>query len=413
MITIDEYFLIPPNWESEVSYKRKWETTIQTNLEEGEKRSAVFSWPRRSLRFDISTMSIAETNYFNRKMFRYLHKVWGIPFWGEEQILTSEAASGQAVLNIASTLKSNFAVGATVAIITDYNTFEAGEILSMTSTSITLTANLAATWTQGQYVYPILKGKLTANQSASKPTDAHLSFQFDVKEVPDPDITHVPYTTSSFPTYQSLPLFNLKHNWISELGLEFTHNYDILESIGMLYMDSDAPETNISISANYLFGTKDELYEYLAFFDDREGRWDSFWVSTDAPDIQLTSAQAWNDTTLQINDIEWTDHWSSAWTENMGQYIEFSFPNGYKVQRKILSATSSSITLDAATGVTITAAMLRSTKVSFLVLSRFAVDEVEVKKTTDTISEIDTKFTSIYESITYVASEAPTEEYTG
>jgi len=409
-IIVNDYLCLPTNWGTALSYKRIWRTSIQTSVEAKEKRSALFTWPRRSLQFEILTMTSLETQFLFRKLYKNLHNTWGIPFWAEEQLLTSNANSGQAVIDVESTLKSDFEVGGEVAIIDQYNHYEVGTILSMTATSITLTENLIATWESGLYVYPILKGKMQINPSVSNPVDGHSQFQIEIIEHPDTSITHVPFTTASFPTYQSLPLFNIRPNWINNLDFEYGHNYAELKFLGLgTEAYSLVDESTIKLSANYSAFDNTELYEILSFFDDQKGRFSSFWISTDNPDVNVTAAQDWDDPVLSISDIEWTFYFSG--NTIVGNYVEFFFPDGYTVRRKIIAATSTTMTLDAAIGATITSALLPFLKVSFLLLVRFDIDELEITKTTDAISEFSLKVSTLNDDISYVASTAPTVDY--
>jgi len=393
-VTINDYLLLSPDWGFSITQKRIWKTGVQTNIQEGEKRSALFTWPRRTLKFNVQCMSIPETNYVRRKLYKNLHNVWGIPLWPEWTALTAEAPIGQAVLNVGSTENRNFEVGGKCIIVVDESNYEAGTILSMTSTSITLDSNLAATWDSGLYVYPILKSKLVVNQSGKSEVSGLDNFDFEFIEVPDTDLTHFLFDVTP-DTYLGHNIFTKKPNWIGSLDYEYRHNYQALEFLGARYANTNVVETNITISADFLNFDDDELSDLLGFFDISKGRWNAFWLPSFNDDVQITSAFADTVTTFDIKDVKWSSYWNGM--DVVGQYLRFRFPDGSITYRNITDAPSSTeLTIDSAIGTAVTSNELPFLQVSFLFFVRFDIDEIEVNRITDTTSDCKLKFSTIY-----------------
>jgi hypothetical protein len=394
-VTVSDYLLLPPNWNSTVYQKRIWMTNIQTTIEEGEKRSALFTWPRRNIRYSVQCMTIPETNYIRRKLYKNAHNVFGIPLWTEWTQLSALASSGQAVLNVDSTENRNFEVGGECILLTDENTYEVGTILSKTSSSITFDANLSSSWADNTYVYPILKCQLTVNQTGKSEISGYDTFDFEFLEVPDPDLTHFLFTDGTAPTYNSLPVFIKEPNWLSSLDMEYKHNYDMLKFLGAAFISTSAIETNMTLRATFLNIDKDELYTVLGFFDDMRGRWGAFWLPSFNDDIQVTSAILSTDTTINITDVQWSSYWNGM--DVVGQHLRIRFPDGTIAYKEIDSApTSTSLTLNTAIGTDVTTAELPFLHISFLFLVRFDIDEIEIKNDTDSISNIELKFATIY-----------------
>jgi len=393
-VTISDYFLLSPDWDSPVSQKRIWRTSIQTSIKENEKRSALFTWPRRTLSFMVQCMSVSETNYVRRKLYKNLHNVWGIPLWPEWTQLSSQASSGQAVLNVGSTENRNFEVGGKCMILVDEDNYEAGDILSMTSTSITLDTNLNSTWDSGLYVYPILKAQLKAEQTGVSKSIGFDTFSFEFIEVPDTDITH--YLFSVTPdTYNTFNVFETEPNWLSSLNIDYKHNYDVLKFLGARYTNTNVAETNMSLTALFSNFSSTELNDLLGFFDISKGRWDQFWLPSFNEDITITSAFVGTDTTFDIEDIKWSAYWNGM--DVVGQYLRFQFPDGSIEYRNIIGAPSATeITIDATIDTAVTTEELPFLKVSFLFLVRFDIDEIEINRETETVSDCKLKFTTIY-----------------
>jgi len=393
-IDINEYLLIPPNWDNGIKYKRIWNTGIQLSINAMEKRSALFTWSRLFLSFSILTMSASETNYMIRKFYKSLHLVWGIPYWPDRIDLTSQAALGQAVLNVEDTTNLNFAVDGKCIIIIDENTYEAGTILSMTTNTITLDANLSDTWVSGTMVYPVLKARLQIKQSADVPLAGHTIFEIDANEVPDVDVTHVPMTTSSFPIKFGLPVFDLLPDWSSGLKLQFHHNFESLKFLGPEFTLSTINESALDLDMQFLQATNAETNEVLAFFDDNKGRWGTFLIPSQMNDIVITEDFVSTDTIFTIEDIDWSTYWDEM--TSMGHILQFRFPDGSAVYRTIVGATGTSMTITPAIGENITESALPNLTVSFLYQVRFNMDEIEVLKVTDTISKFNLRFRTVY-----------------
>ena len=393
-VDINEYLLLPPDWNKGINYKRIWKTSIQTSINAMEKRSALFTWPRRYLRYSLLTMSAQETNYLVRKFYKSLHLVWGIPYWLDRVALTSQAASGQAVLNVEDTTDLNFEVNAKCIILTDENTYEVGVISDITTNTITLDANLADSWSASTSVYPIFKARLQVDQNGKVLVVGHTSFTIEATEVPDVDVEHVPLTTTAFPTHYDLPVFDLSPDWSSGLQLQFNHNYDSLKFLGPEFTLSTIDESSLTLTMDFLHGTNAETNKILSFFDDNKGRWGTFYLPSQMNDIVVTEGFTTTDTVLSIENIDWSVYWDSM--TSMGHLVQFKFPDGSKQYRLIVGSTGTSMTINPPLDTAVTTENLPYLTVSFLWQARFDMDEIEVTKITDTISKFNLRFRTIY-----------------
>ncbi|GAH00525.1 unnamed protein product, partial [marine sediment metagenome] len=148
-----------------------------------EQRAALLTWPRKTLTYQVINLSAAQSAYVKRKLYKNLYKVFGVPIWMDRTELSSQASSGQKILNVTSTEKRNFEVGAPCLIYTNESTYEYGEIDSFTSNQITLVGNLTYTWDADTDVYPLLQGRLQQTQDLMNLTSAYSKFTVTVVEV--------------------------------------------------------------------------------------------------------------------------------------------------------------------------------------------------------------------------------------
>jgi hypothetical protein len=168
-----------------------------------------------------------------------------------------------------------------------------------------------------------------------------------------------------------------------------------MQFLGIAASFSNVAETNIKLTTKHTTETKEELNEYLAFFDDCKGRWQSFWLPSFNSDIIITSPFVTTDVIFDIADIEYSSYWDG--NDVVGKYLHFLFPDGSVEYREIIGAPSSTeITIDSAIGKDITADELSNMTVSFLFFVRFEIDELGVNRITEEVSSFELKFSTIY-----------------
>lgn len=178
------YLLATPNWRDIVSIGRAYKTAITESRNGNEQRSGLRSSPRRSVRWNTDAMSAKESSYLQRFFFKYQNELIGTPIWADGTYLTSEAASGQNELEVDLTSYKEYTVGEEVVIFSksDWDTYEVGIVIAVTSTLITLRNNLSSTWSEGTEVYPIVRARLNQHLSGTMNTDEYLSAIFELTE---------------------------------------------------------------------------------------------------------------------------------------------------------------------------------------------------------------------------------------
>jgi hypothetical protein len=131
-------------------FSHQWKTSIQKGVKGNEKRSALFTWPRLSFSSDYNLGTYEKYSWMKRQLYANIHNLWDIPIWYDKTVLTSNAASGQAILNVESSANRHFYEGREV-LLNDNTIYETGTILSINpaNTAITLTANLTNSFLTG------------------------------------------------------------------------------------------------------------------------------------------------------------------------------------------------------------------------------------------------------------------------
>lgn len=374
-VSVDEFLFIPHSWNKPLEFSLEWRTNILSMISKGEQRSSLFTWPRRGLRVDLKAASVQDFNYLKRYLYKSLHKVWGVPFWQDKTVLTSEAAMGQSSLQIDSTQFRNFEKGGLCAIVSSWSSYEVGTILELTSSEIVLTENLGFTWPEGTEVYPILKSRLEGAQGLDIPVPQVGGLSLDFAEIWDEDIIRSLGDASSFPVYKTFPVLNLDPDWNVVVKQSILHPYELVEYLGKQLASSLRDYSDIGISLKLSIFERESIWDFRGFFNEMRGQWGVFWLPSHQHDIVVTAPFNAADVTLTIQDIEFSIYWASEEV-----HLIFYFQDGTEVCRKVeLAPTSTSITLDEAIGKDCSSDELAKLKVSFLYFSHLDRDKTLFK----------------------------------
>jgi hypothetical protein len=357
-----------------------WKTGIQTTVKGAEKRSALYTWPRIKLYNDFMAGTNQKINYLKRSLFRYPDKIWGVPIWADKTVLTSQAVYGQKVLNVGETDNRHFYTGRQVVIINPSNflSYEAGIIDSLTSNQITLTENLSLTWGAGSFVLPSYDCRVSQEQEIGATFQNIQGFSIEATEAFETLRTYAySIPSSGADTYQGLDLFLLRPQ--NPLTYKYKRAYNLAQFLGLGYAYSsyDTGDNVLGLKGSWLRNSRANIWTLLNFFNSKQGRFQKFWIPTWSKDIVPTAAILSADTVINVENIEYNTVYLP--NEVIGRYVYIQFPDGTYVCRKISTATPTTITLDSAIGKAVSADNLSKLLISFLILCRFDIDELEIE----------------------------------
>ncbi len=384
---VDAYMALAPDWNGGLSVKRAWRTGIQTALNASEIRSALYTWPRRTIIMDICTDTASNSAWLRGLIFKYLPRVWGIPFWQDGSVLTQAAAYGATVLSVDDTSGRQYEVGAYAILWSDVHTIEVVQITAITSGVLTLYAGLGSAWPTGTQVFPVLKSRISATQKMTPLTSgAGLRLKVEAAEEYDDSYTrYTPSATSVYPAYLNYPVFGFPPDWNQASDITTAHNYDQLKYLGKSYWLTNTTESLHTFSTVFLATSRTLAQQITDFFDLRQGRFAPFWFPSWQEDIHLSGAQLATDTVLNVSDSVFNAFWSGTAS---GRYIMIRWPDDTYVLRKVTSTSLSSITIDSALGKAISADIAPWMLISVLHFCRFDQDEIEVRYMTTELANI-------------------------
>lgn len=356
-----------------------WRTTIQETIEGGEKRSALFTWPRVTLDSQIQFTTDQEKTFIRTMLSREIYGFWKIPIISDKSTLSSQAASGQKILAVSETDYRHFYDGRECVLVDpdDWESYEVVEMATIDSSiQITAAENLTSTWAAGTLIFPLYSFRITDEQDLTSEFYKITGIDINAEEAFETQRAFA-YTlptidTLVFPVYNSLNMFLKRpRNPISE---KFRSPYTLLSGIGIKTPFSNYDHTRGIFDRDFQFTSKKEIYDHLDFFDAKQGRLGSFYAPTWLNDIVINDGFNSADVTLTTKKIYFTE------SELTSKHLYIEFPDGTYATRAISARPSdTSITIDSAIGTTVAASHIDLVKMSFLHEVRFNQDEMMLK----------------------------------
>ena len=371
-----QYITFKPN-RQKVSHT--WKTGIQKSLNGSEKRSAIQTYPRVKIDTSYGFDDHAKSMWLKTRLFHKMGEHWGVPLWADQTPITSTAAGSQSVINVTETDYRHFYVNRKGIVIDqdDWTTYEVFDIDSITSTSITISGTLVSSWAVDDIVMPLYECRISPTQMVSRRVRAFDEFSIQATEEfegQNPFTYTLPTSSGAYTTYSGYDVFLSKPH--TKIDYSFNQPYTLTQFYGLGYKETyyDTDQTNMPMKFELIENTKEEIWNWFLFFDNKMGRLETFWIPTWNKDIILTAGFSSTDTTLNMENVDYSTYWEI--NTLVGRHLYIQFPDKTYTIRKVDSATNTVITLDSQIGTTVTDYL--ACYISFLNFSRFDIDELEI-----------------------------------
>lgn len=279
-------FSFDHNWSEPITERLSWLTNVLPHRDASEQRRQPRRKPRRQLEYSVLSVSQIERQRLDNFIWANQKGAMLLPIWTDAQVLQSSAASGQPIVSV-STSTYDYDAGAYLILWRDFETYEAVQISSLTSSTVTLSENLASTWPAGTIVCPARLARMS--QQVQGQQHAHeirpYRFLFDIDEA-SPSTNRM--ATLSPNSYLSVDVFET----ISEGGevLDFSYEHgraDIDFQVGAVAIDSGArPNPALLVPYKETFENRAQFSTWLGFLNRRQGRRVPFWFPTWENDFQ-------------------------------------------------------------------------------------------------------------------------------
>ncbi len=354
-----------------------FESDVMRRLDETEQRRALRLVPRQEIDYRYRLDGL-ERQMFESLVFDGQGRFFGLPIWWEPQQLTAPITAGDTILNVDSTAFGDFRVGGLIAVWEDVRTFEVLEILSLTTTTITVTTEVDAD-------HPIVKTRILPVRVASMASRVG-----GTKRRRNVQDTRVAWTvldndvdladTSAFPTFDGKVLLDEPNMMQDSLRDNLMRRITVIDNIvGQFDVVAEANVSRRIHPKAFFSTTRQRLWEIRLLLHAIKGRATSFWIPTFYDDVTPVIPIGSSDSSLDIDNLGYTLLIQSRAPRNT---IRLLLKDGTAVILGVLSSTEISstverLTLDGSWG--IDATLDEIDRVEFLTKVRMNSDEAEIR----------------------------------
>lgn len=379
-------FPFDPDWTRGPRERIEYRTDIISARTGAEQRIKLRMKPRRSLSFSVSNLSNDEAEQFESLIWRRSGDLFGVPWWPDGVRYTGTLSVGGSTIAIDTTNRL-FSLAPMVMVWVDSTHFEIQTISSVSGSLITCTP-LAAAYTN-PFILPVFPGRLPdevgIDMATSSISQADLRFACEVG-INDPRPTPaVPTQAYGFDVLEVTPDWDGPKTSVKRLLQRFD------SGSGPVIVRDRGGVSFQGQPFRWFLSTRAEIQAFRDFMDRRVGSLVPFWVATWRED--LTLAQAATNVSTGIV-VKWAGYTSRMFPDRARRYLAIRTAGGW-IYRKVTSssetATTETLTLDAATGV----ALAAGTMVSFLTLARMKDDDAEIEWSNVGLAQATTEFVEL------------------
>jgi len=304
---------------------------------------------------------------------------FGVPLWFEPSVLTQAASISDLTITVDTTDFGDFRVGSLAIIWSDSTTFEALEVDSLTSTTITFTSILTKPFVIGTRVMPVrIAFARESNRSEKFPVNlSQMRIQFQVL---DNDVDQG--STAAFPTFNSKVLLDEANPIAGTLSESWTRKTTVIDNeVGLFETFTDDPVTKRGFAKTFFCNSRQRLWEVRQLLHALSGKQTSFYIPSFFPEMTPTAGITSGSQTIKVENFGYTVFIKNQQPRNIIQVIK---NDGTKIIRTVTtsienSPTEETLTVDSTWGTDV--ALADFTRVEFIEEVRMDSDDVTITHT--------------------------------
>ena len=336
---------------------------------------------------------------FRIGLARLIEETVAVPLWLDSIVISSAVAIGATTINKTSVMPARY--GAEWIILSaDLATYEIVTVIAITDNSITINSGAARAWPAGTLMYPLLFGRFEERPSLESITPQTIEGGLQIRENSsfarriNPVAGSIPAVGAGVPAFSTVPLWNFEPEWSQMLD---TTEIDILyQQIGFLRTDQSytAQQTvRRGLEMGFVCKSRSAIAAIERMFTDRRGPVRPSMVPTFRADLVPTAdvPVAGNTTRINIASSEYSD--PDRPPHPGDPYVAFVEPgDGHVDPQKITAVAGTALTTAVAIAQT---HLARTTRLSFLLLARFAEPQLSWDYVTPQRAHVRIKFLEV------------------
>lgn len=328
-----------PNWSSPVTATYQFLTGIAESEDGREQRWALRERPRLQIGF---TAMLREEEYWRHQADLAgvgLDQTFVLPCPWRLATAAATASPGQPVVSVDP--MPFWAVEGARLVVESDTLIEAGTILSVTGTDITLTSNLQGNYPAGSKVRPgyLARFQPSAEFNARVANVREMGVIYDAEPGDDPVVA----AAITPPTFEGTDVFLTKPNWSRDVSMTFESARRVLDpQRGRIDVRNTRGFPTLIQKMQYSETTRTRAEELLAFFLRQKGRRGSFFMPSWQVDFRPEVTAAGGSSTLRISG---TDFHSVYVDSPLWNTVYVNYGSSYQINRIASMAPSGGDTI--------------------------------------------------------------------
>jgi len=358
----------------QVLERLEWLTDVIQAFDGSEQRVQLREFPRRGFEYAIS-VSDRERRLAENLLYSWQARVFAMPVWMDSSTLAADVNAGATTINVDTTHR-DYHAGGLVGLMISPTEYEILEIDTVGGSSITLGSATTINWPANEtFIFPLRAARMPDQLQLIRFTGADASTRLRWQCVDDSSHTAATEAT----TYRSYPVMLLKPNWTEDLRQDYVRKLQVLDArTSGLFIDDEAGGPILLQSHRWLLNGRAEIDAFRQWLYARKGRLTAFWMPTWAQDFKVVAGIGHSALTIDVEHSGYTIEVDEGIAR---RDIRIELRNGSVYYRRItqsveVDADTERLTINAALGVTVTAADIAL--VSIMHLVRLDADSAEI-----------------------------------
>lgn len=348
-----------------------------------EQRIALRKNPRQSFDMTLSREEGAERSRIEFLLYDWQARAIGLPMWHESTVATSPITALDTVINVASTDFADYRVGGLAIILGDDEvTFDALEIDSLTSTTITFKTGTTLSFSTGAVVMPVRTAVLEREFTEQKSQVGNGNFGIRAR-VQDNDSNLG--NTAAFNTFDGAVLLD-GFNILGGSTLQETYEMSLTEldaQIGVFSHQTNWDHNKRRSFKGFKTTSREELWNVRRLLHALRGRQVAFWLPTFYTNIVPTNDLNTGSSVIEMENVGYTRFVRNRDEKNM---IRVTTTSGAELLREIITSSeitsaTEQLTVDTAWASTITIAEVA--RIEFYEKVRIDADTIRIEHVND------------------------------
>lgn len=382
-----------PDWSTPVVESLDWMTDVMVSYYGNEQREQLRGKPRRQFEY-TSLITKQDTATAANLLWGWQNRNFALPLWYDRTRLNSSVIAGDVTLNV-DTTNRGFFNGGLLFIMKDTMTYEAVEIESFNSSSVTLAKPVEQSWAPGTAVYPVNISLMPMSVPRRMITDG--VSQISVTFTADPIQTDpfIPAGTAPL-TYNGYEVITKKPNWAQPIDVTNEFEYDLTDfQTGGFRANPTRQYPQVVRRFQWVFKNRTRAIEFRKLLGRLKGRLKAAYLPTWFSDFELYATEVASSPNIRVKSNEFNRMVGVDSTLNTLMIVLRSGTVIFKTIGAVgtdpLDFTT--LGLDSAIGYDLNSTTLA--RLSLVHLCRLSSDRVTINHLSDGVSTVEANFTLV------------------